>query len=147
MKALASSLVFLGIVLGLSPKPVAAEELRIFDTHIHYSHDAWEQYSAEDALEILRQAGLRRGFVSSPPDDGAQKFYRLAPDFIVPILRPNRKRGELQCWVDDPTVVEMVAERLAVNRYAGIGSRPCWKAIRDFGRTCHSDSSTCPGIR
>lgn len=121
MKVLASSLAIMAIMLGLSPKLVAAEDLRIFDTHIHFSHDAWEQYSAENAVEILRQAGLRRAFVSSSPDEGTQKLYRQAPDFIVPVLRPYRKRGELQSWVDDPTVVEMVAERLAANRYAGIG--------------------------
>lgn len=121
MKALARSLAMFGFGLLLCGDIARAEGVRLFDTHIHYSQDAWEQYSAEGAVEVLRQAGLRKAFVSSSPDEGTQKLYRLAPDFIVPVLRPYRKRGELQSWVDDPTVVQMVAGRLAANRYAGIG--------------------------
>lgn len=144
MPRLAGCLVISGVILGLFVDVVRAEALRLFDTHIHYSHDAWEQYPPQDALEILRQAGLSKAFVSSSPDDGTQRLYRLAPDFVVPVLRPYRKRGELHSWVDDPTVVEMLAERLAGNRYAGIGEfhvtgadadKPAVRGLVDLART------------
>ena len=37
---------------------VAAAELPIFDAHVHYSHDAWENLPPKDAIAILRKAGL-----------------------------------------------------------------------------------------
>lgn len=99
----------------------AAAEAPLIDTHIHYSHDAWQMLPPDKAIAVLRTAGLRRAFVSSSSDDGTQKLYALAPDFIVPVLRPYRRRGETGTWLHDPTVVEMLERRLASNTYAGIG--------------------------
>ena len=48
--------------LGL---PAAAAELPIFDAHIHYSHDAWDNLPPKDAVAILRQAGQ----TALPPED------------------------------------------------------------------------------
>ncbi|MBC8240056.1 MAG: amidohydrolase [Alphaproteobacteria bacterium] len=98
-----------------------APPLPLADAHIHYSHDAWEQLPAAAAVKILRQAGVTKAFVSSSSDDGTQMLYALAPDIIVPVLRPYRQRGETGTWVRDATVVGMVAGRLAKNIYAGIG--------------------------
>ena len=42
-----------------------AAELPVIDTHIHYSHDAWEQTPPENAVAILREAGFKKAFVSS----------------------------------------------------------------------------------
>jgi hypothetical protein len=42
----------------------------IFDAHIHFNRDAWSVYSADDVLALLDQAGVRKAFVSSTPDDG-----------------------------------------------------------------------------
>lgn len=38
----------------------SAEPLALFDAHIHYSSDAWPQYSPHDVLKILDAAGIRR---------------------------------------------------------------------------------------
>lgn len=100
--------------------PVAAE-LPLINAHIHYSHDAWERLPTEDAVAILRKAGLKKAFVSSSSDEGTQRLYALAPDLIVPVLRPYRKRGELGSWLHDQTVVGMLVERLQKYDYAGIG--------------------------
>jgi hypothetical protein len=97
------------------------EDLPIFDTHIHYSQDAWAQYSPEEALAILDRAGVRKALVSSTPDDGTLMLYRLAPERIVPILRPYRTRADMSTWTRDPSVLEYVEERLAWGYYRGIG--------------------------
>ena len=68
------------------------------DAHIYYSHDAWDILPPAEAIKVLRKAGLRRAFVSSSSDRGTQMLYRLAPDLIVPVLRPYRRRGELGAW-------------------------------------------------
>jgi len=91
------------------------------DAHIHYSHDAWDILPPAEAIKVLRKAGLRRAFVSSSSDRGTKMLYRLAPDLIVPVLRPYRRRGELGTWFKDASVGDMLAELLARNTYAGIG--------------------------
>ena len=98
-----------------------AAGLPLVEAHIHYSHDAWEVLSPEDAIDIMRNAGLKKALVSSSSDEGTQKLYRIAPDMIVPVLRPYRKRGELSSWIYDESVKSMLSARLAMNTYAGIG--------------------------
>jgi hypothetical protein len=108
-------------VCFLMPLVAAAAELPVIDAHIHYSHDAWEATPAEKAVEILREAGLKKAFVSSSGDEGTQKLYALAPELVVPVLRPYRKRGETSSWKYDESVITMLSERLSEYRYAGIG--------------------------
>jgi len=98
-----------------------AAPLALIDAHIHYSHDAWTVLSPERAVELLRQAGVNKALVSSSSDEGTQKLYRLAPQLVVPVLRPYRKRGELSSWMHDDSVMTMLSARLEANYYAGIG--------------------------
>ncbi len=112
------------LLLGVSllmPTDLRAADPYVIDTHIHYSHDAWDMLPPKDAVKVLRDAGLRRAFVSSSSDDGTQMLYKEAPDLIIPVLRPYRKRGELGTWYKDETVIDMIAGRLVKNSYAGIG--------------------------
>jgi hypothetical protein len=109
------------VLLAAFSSLVTAGELQLVDAHIHYSHDAWEGITPAEAVKMLRSAGLRRAFVSSSSDEGTQKLYKIAPDLIVPVLRPYRKRGELSSWMHDESVILMLSERLARNYYAGIG--------------------------
>jgi predicted TIM-barrel fold metal-dependent hydrolase len=106
-------------VFGISL--ATADELPLIDTHIHYSHDAWEMLPPEKAVGLLRKAGLKHAFVSSSSDEGTQKLYEAAPDIVVPVLRPYRRRGETGTWLHDETVITMLEERLAKHKYAGIG--------------------------
>ena len=69
----------------------------------------------------MDQAGVRRAFVSSTPDDGTVRLFEMAPDRIVPVLRPYRQPGELSTWHQDPTVVPYLEQRLARPIYRGIG--------------------------
>lgn len=96
-------------------------DLPIFDTHLHYSQNSWEAYSPQAVLAILDRAGVRRAFVSSTPDDGTLRLHRVAPDRIVPVLRPYRERGDLGSRHGDPTVVPYLEERLRRGIYRGIG--------------------------
>jgi hypothetical protein len=99
----------------------SAGDLPLIDVHVHYSHDAWQRTPPPEAVKLLRDAGLKRAFVSSSSDEGTQKLYKIAPELIVPVLRPYRKRGEISTWMYDETVVSMLSERLEQNYYAGIG--------------------------
>ena len=61
------------LLLGMAFS-VTAEDLPIFDAHLHYSHDAWESVPTADAIAILRKAGLKRALISSSGDEGTQQM-------------------------------------------------------------------------
>jgi Amidohydrolase len=93
----------------------------IFDAHVHYSHDAWANLPPADAIAILRKAGIKRALVSSSGDEGTQRLVALAPDLILPSLRPYRTRADVSTWVRDALVVDFLEDRLKQHRYAAIG--------------------------
>ena len=121
-----------GVALLLASFGLAAQELPIFDAHVHYSHDAWESVPPQQAIEILRKAGVRRALVSSSGDDGQQKLYAAAPDLIIPSLRPYRSRGDIGTWARDETVIPYLEERLKRFRYAAIGEFHVYGADADL---------------
>lgn len=98
-----------------------AQDLPIFDAHIHYSHDAVLQVPPDQAAKILREAGIRKALVSSSDDDGTQKLKAAAPEIIVPALRPYRQRGQIATWMHDPTVIDYLEDRLSRFEYEAIG--------------------------
>jgi hypothetical protein len=107
--------------VGPASASAQADDLPIFDTHLHFSQDAWALFSAQEILTLMDQAGVYRALVSSTPDDGTLQLYALAPDRIVPILRPYRTRADMTTWTRDGTVVAYVEERLQQGVYRGIG--------------------------
>jgi hypothetical protein len=100
---------------------VPADDLPIFDAHLHYNREAWGLYSVDEVLALLDQAGVRKAFVSSTPDEGTLMLYDRAPERIVPSLRPYRTPIDQATFARDPSIVPYVAERLAERRYRGIG--------------------------
>lgn len=97
------------------------EPLPIFDAHIHYSHDVWHAIDPDEAIRRLRALGIKRAMVSSSSDEGTQRLYQADPSFVVPVLRPYKKRGTIDTWMYDETVIPYLKERLEKYRYAGIG--------------------------
>lgn len=108
--------------LSLSVQGAQAQDtLPIADAHIHYSHDSVELTPPSRVIEIMREANLKFALVSSSDDNGTQLLSELAPDLIVPGLRPYRRRGETGTWFTDPAALAYVEKLLATNRYASIG--------------------------
>jgi hypothetical protein len=121
------------LVLGaLAAVRIAAAELPIFDAHIHYSHDTREALPVEEAIAILRRAGVRRALVSSSDDEGTQALYRAAPDLVIPELRPYRRREDIARWTRDESVIVYVEERLKRYRYVAIGEFHVYGADADL---------------
>src|SRR5437867_8583593 len=111
-----------GVLLGwLVLATAQAQELPIFDAHIHYSRPDWQVFPPEQILAILDRAGVQRASVSSTPDDGTLRLYAVAPQRIVPFLRPYRTREDMASWPSDPAVQAYVEERLQRGIYKGIG--------------------------
>ncbi len=112
----------LAIALTVTTSAVGhAAELPIFDAHLHYSHDAVEAVPPARAIAILREAGLRKAMVSSSDDAGTQALLALAPDLIVPELRPYRRRSDIGIWLRDDAIIGYLEDRLARFRYVAIG--------------------------
>ena len=109
------------LLIAFCPTTLDAAPLPLIDTHIHYSHDTWNSLPPAKAVQVLKDAGLKKALVSSSSDEGTQRLYQAAPELIVPVLRPYRKRGELNTWFKDESVIELLATKLANNTYAGIG--------------------------
>lgn len=103
------------------PAGMAEERLPIFDSHLHYSDDAWEAFPTEDAIARIRAAGVIGILASSSPDDGTVKLLEAAPDLVVPELRPYRDGVSSATWHDDPATPKYLRARLEQRRYVGIG--------------------------
>lgn len=109
------------LLLMLCGPAWAQPALPIFDAHLHYSHDAWEQLPPARAAALLREAGLKAALVSSSSDEGTQRLLQAAPDLVLPSLRPYRQRGELGSWMHDGSVIPYLEDRLKRFRYVAIG--------------------------
>jgi len=107
--------------LGVTSALSESSTLPVFDAHIHYSHDVWEAIPPKDAIRRLREAGIKRALVSSSSDEGTQRLYQADPAFVVPSLRPYRKRGTIKSWMYDETLIPYLEQRLKTYRYAAIG--------------------------
>lgn len=109
------------LLLAAAPAVAPAGDLPIFDAHLHYSHDAWDNLPPEKAIDLLRQAGVKRGLVSSSNDEGQQRLAAAAPERVLLSLRPYRKRGDQGGWMHDPTVPAYLEQQLARHRYVALG--------------------------
>ena len=145
------------------------DEMPIVDTHLHYSQNSWQDQTPAAILLLMDQAGVSRAFVSSTPDEGTVRLFDMAPDRIVPVLRPYRQPGELSTWHQDPTVVPYLEQRLARPIYRGIGefhlngsdaASPVVRQVVELARRhglflhCHCDAAAAeilvglvPGVR
>ena len=117
---LAAGLALMALALG-QPPAAAAEELPIFDTHMHYSREAWGPYGPGRIMDTLDAAGVARALVSSTPDDGTLRLYRHDKDRVVPFLRPYHGDVNSANWSRDPGVPAYLEERLRRGIYRGIG--------------------------
>lgn len=120
-------LALLAFACAANPQP-----LPIFDAHLHYSHDAWDVVPVQEAIAIMRKAGVKRALISSSGDDGQQRLYAAAPDLVLPELRPYRTRGEIGTWIRDESLIPYLQERLAKYKYVAIGEFHLYGADADL---------------
>ena len=124
---------FAALCLSLGVNSVAAEELPIFDAHVHYSHDAVKRTPPERIIELLKEAGVKKALVSSSDDNGTQLLYEAAPDLIVPALRPYSRRGQIGTWMNNPASIDYMKGHLANNTYVAFGE------FHAFGEDINTD--------
>jgi len=111
---LAGALIWAAPVLG-------QDRLPIFDTHVHYSRDAWREYPPRIVQQKLDAAHVVRALVSSSPDEGSLTLHGEDPDRFSPVLRPYRDGVNLSNWTQDAATPDYIAGRLKRGIYKGIG--------------------------
>ena len=122
MKAL---MISAGLLL-VAASPLAAADTPafdgpVFDTHMHYSRDAWGVYSPRDVLEKMDKANVSAALVSSTPDEGTMKLFDFAPARVVPGFRPYRTSGDRARWYKNPDLLAYNKLRLASRRHMVFG--------------------------
>ncbi|MBL0897815.1 MAG: amidohydrolase, partial [Reyranella sp.] len=127
-----ASILALSVVALFGIAPAGADELPIFDAHMHYSHDAWTVVPPKEVVEILKKAGVKRAMVSSSNNEGTKMLQDVAPNVIVPELRPYRSRGELSTWAKDPTLIPFLQDLLSKRKYVAIGEFHIFGADADL---------------
>jgi hypothetical protein len=127
-----ASVLALSMVIAAGISPASADELPIFDAHMHYSHDAWTVVPPKEVVEILKKAGVKRAMVSSSNNEGTKMLQDVAPNVIVPELRPYRSRGEIGTWAKDPTLIPFLQDLLSKRKYVAIGEFHIYGADADL---------------
>lgn len=98
-----------------------AENLPIFDTHVHYKEPAWSVYPPYVIIGMMEKLGVIKALVSSSPDEGTRMLYKEDPDRIIPFLRPYHDDVNSGNWHQKDHIVEYFKERLQVPIYKGLG--------------------------
>jgi hypothetical protein len=93
----------------------------IFDVQLHYNEDAWEGYSSHGIVRSLQRLNVRWAAVSSTPNEGTHRLFRLDARRVVPLLVPYRSRDDREHWIEDPATIEWLARELDQGSYRGIG--------------------------
>jgi len=108
----------LGILLSSA---IGASPIPIFDTHIHHNDKTQDKFDDQRVISLFHQYDIKKALVSSSGDDNTQRLKEIAPDIVLPALRPYRKSGELRTWMYDESVIEHLETHLAKRRYHAIG--------------------------
>jgi len=112
------------VVLALSvPSGARAQQLKIFDAHLHYNQEPNPFYPLDKVLEVFKRNGVAGIVANSRPNKGTHQLVEAkAPGlWVVPFIRPYRVRSDIQTWFNDPTIYELIQDEYKRGYYRGVG--------------------------
>jgi hypothetical protein len=100
-----------------------AQELKIFDAHLHYNQEPKPFYELDKVLELFRRNGITGIVATSRPNKGTHQLVEAkAPGlWVVPFIRPYRVRDDIQTWFKDPAIFDLIQDEYKRGYYRGIG--------------------------
>ena len=109
-----------------SASPAFADEPyegRLFDAHVHYSHQVWDEIDAASALGLMYKAGVTGALTSSTPDEGTQRLVREKHPrvHIVPFYRPYKGDVDRASWFKRPERLVGAEAALEAGEHRGFG--------------------------
>jgi hypothetical protein len=108
--------------LSLAPAR-AADDLPIFDAHLHYNQEAFSPFPVPKVLELFRRNGVRGILANSRPNDGSLRLFAARSEelWVVPFVRPYRTRADIGTWFKNPEILALIETELSRGVYHGIG--------------------------
>ena len=100
-----------------------AQQLELFDAHLHYNQEPNPFYSLDKVLEVFKRNGVTGILATSRPNKGTHQLMDAkAPGlWVVPFIRPYRIRADIETWFTDPTIVDLIKYEYKRGYYRGIG--------------------------
>ena len=122
-RSLYTSAIFLAALVVLVSGPARAQEIKIFDAHLHYNQEPTAFYSLDKVLELFRRNGVTGILATSRPNKGTHQLMEAkAPGlWVVPFIRPYRVRADIQTWFGDPASFDLIEQEYKRGYYRGIG--------------------------
>lgn len=111
----------ISLLIAILPFSVNSEEVRLFDTHLHYNVEDAAIYSAQDIVDLLEANGVRGAFVTSRPPDLVLSLQRQAPNLILPMLGVYRTPADKQHWMHHVDLPARVERALGSGHWRGVG--------------------------
>lgn len=118
-------------LLAWMEQALTPDLLPIIDMHLHYGGEDAQALTPAEVLALFDRNGIRRGLVSSTPNDGTQALYAAAPERIIPFLGIYHSLKEKGVWGDDETVIVRVEQWLSAGGYRGIGEFHLFREDKD----------------
>jgi hypothetical protein len=115
--------VFVAIAAVGPAAPGMAQELKLFDAHLHYNQEPTPFYSLDKVLETFRRNGVAGILATSRPNKGTHQLVDAKAQglWVVPFIRPYRVRADIQTWFNDETIWELIQSEFKRGYYRGIG--------------------------
>lgn len=103
--------------------PAGAQQLKLFDAHLHYNQEPAPFYQLDKVLEVFRRNGVAGILATSRPNKGTHQLVDAkAPGlWVVPFIRPYRVRADIQTWFTDEAIWELIQTEFKRGYYRGIG--------------------------
>jgi hypothetical protein len=106
--------------------PLRAQQLPIFDAHMHYNEEAKQVISPAQVIELWKRVGIQYVLATSRPNDGSLELMELAkktaPQIqFFPFLRPYQVQPDRYDWFKSAKIEKYVEDELKRGIYKGIG--------------------------
>lgn len=98
-----------------------AQGYKLYDMHLHYNQSVWQRLPPEQAIRFLLENNIQRAVFSSTPERGTEMLYEIAPERVIPFIRPYRTYDDVPNWHHNPEILDYISEQADKGIYRGFG--------------------------